>query len=606
VDALVTEIAPLDSLRQRFGRLDRLGLRGKSRAAILVPAASADEWEALEGIYDASAKATAAWLKTLKGEIDFGIKAFRKHKITVDLLAPRTQAPALLPVYADLWATTSPEPAATPELALFLHGPSKPVDAQIVWRADISPANEGWANLSLIICSPSSLEALSVPIWAVRKWLQQAGDAPFADVPEREPKPQESERGRPCLRRAGERWAVAYAEDLRPGDTIIAPCSYGGCDAYGWNPGCPEQVADLGTEAHYRQRLKGALRVTEAVLANTLVGNGGPSARETWRMIERAVLDEEDVGPESIRAALLEIDGLPETWAKLLKGMGPRGLEFVRIDDDDPSAGFAIRSERRLAAGLLDPTDEDQETAGSEAMTGYDDSSDIGVAVTLTAHLDHVEAKVRNLAERAGLPESLVSVLALAGRMHDLGKADPRFQTDLWGASALARRDPMLAAMIVAAREELLAKSARYAGAGPTPGAAPENFRHEALSVALAEKHPNVTRLTQEERDLLLWLIGAHHGHGRPFFPPANDDAPRTEASVPIDGVNLVAAADEAPLRLDQGWFERAERVRRAYGPWELARLEAILRLADHSVSAEEQRASATGTAVKRSSRARS
>jgi CRISPR-associated endonuclease/helicase Cas3 len=55
VDALVTEIAPLDPLRQRFGRLDRLGLRRSSRAAILTPT-SADHWKALEPIYGNAAK----------------------------------------------------------------------------------------------------------------------------------------------------------------------------------------------------------------------------------------------------------------------------------------------------------------------------------------------------------------------------------------------------------------------------------------------------------------------------------------------------------------------------------------------------------------------
>ena len=594
VDALVTEIAPLDALRQRFGRLDRLGLRGRSWAAILVPAKEsqwkAPEWSVLESIYGESAKATADWLTQLGGEIDFGVKAFgqREKAITDDLLAPRAQAPVLLPVYADLWATTSPEPAVTPEPALFLHGPGTSADVQVVWRADIEPTNEDWANQSLEICPPSSLEAMSVPIWAVSRWLQQAQELPFADVPERTPDEDTGRAGRPCLRRTGDRWVRSYAAHLLAGDTIVVPCDYGGCDLYGWNPEYLEPVADLGVEAHYRQRRKGALRVTEGTLTNALSHTEGLPAGEIWRAVRQSIPDEADTDASAIHIDLLGVEGLPETWKKLLKGMEGRRLRVEPIDQDALSRGFALWTERRLRDGLLDITDEDQETPGHEAMTAYVDSSAIGVEVELTAHLDHVEAAAGSYAQRAGLAESMVALLCLAARMHDLGKADPRFQADLRGTNALARQHPELAALLVEPQGELLAKSGQTR-LGPGLHAAPQGFRHEALSVALAEKHPAVAKLSQDERDLLLWLVGTHHGWGRPFFPPPMDEAAGTESRVSLDGTELSAAADEAPLRLDQGWFERVESLRRAYGPWELARLEAILRLADHAASADEQ-----------------
>ncbi len=120
--------------------------------------------------------------------------------------------------------------------------------------------------------------------------------------------------------------------------------------------------------------------------------------------------------------------------------------------------------------------------------------------------------------------------------------------------------------------------------------AVPANFRHEALSVALAQQHPAVMKLEEDDRDLVLWLVGTHHGYGRPFFPSSSDPAPETETTVEIDNARLTAKAEEAPLRLDQGWFECAERLNRRYGPWELARLEAVVRLADHAASADEQK----------------
>jgi CRISPR-associated endonuclease/helicase Cas3 len=204
--------------------------------------------------------------------------------------------------------------------------------------------------------------------------------------------------------------------------------------------------------------------------------------------------------------------------------------------------------------------------------------------VLLPCHLDRVEHTAREFAAAAGLDESMIRLVTLAARLHDIGKADPRFQADLHGQSSLLRLG--LAGFEPA---ELLAKSGRGASSRSVR-ATPENFRHEALSVALAARHPALAELDEDDRDLVFWLIGTHHGYGRPFFPPCLDPQPTTVTELASDGTVLLARADAAPLRLDQGWFERATRLNRRFGPWELARLEGVLRLADHAASAEEQR----------------
>lgn len=597
LDALVTEVAPLDALRQRFGRLDRLGLRGESRATVLA-ARSADRWKTLEHIYASSAKETADWLGA-DGEIDFGIDAFqprldslvREPERHARLRPPAVHAPVLLPPYVDLWAATSPIPAATPAPELFLHGPGTSADVEVVWRADIDPEEVERARISLTVCPPSSLEAMAVPIWAVRRWLAAHEGLPFADAPQRDV-PQGSDEdgasrapGRLCLRRDGDDWVLSDAAGVRPGDTIVIPSTYGGCDTFGWGPDGAEEVRDLGAESHYRQRLRGALRVTRAVLANA----SSSDVSETWRRIVGTVLDEEALDGDEVRERLLDVADLPDTWTRLLGAMRGRRVRATRVDDHDVSAGVLIWSDLPLDPGLLDPSDEDEEASGHDAITDREDSSRVGVEVTLIDHLSHVEAKARDFAGRAGLPPSIVSLVALAGRLHDLGKADPRFQADLRGQGALAHRDPALAALILAGEGKLLAKSAHRAGTRWESRAAPRNFRHEALSVALAGKHPALADMAEDDRDLVLWLVGTHHGNGRPFFPPSMDEAPTSASAVELDGALLVARAEEAPLRLDQGWFERTERLVRTYGPWELARLEAVVRLADHAASAAEQ-----------------
>ena len=617
VDALVTEIAPLDSLRQRFGRLDRLGTRGESRAVILHPSGKKpkkderNDWTPIFWLYGESAYNMKEWLGRQHPEIDFGIDALAPkleslvERQEVDkLLAPRVHAPVLLPAYAELWATTSPPSAATPEPALFLHGPGKPADVQVVWRADIDLNDNDIERTrrSLDYCPPSSLEAMPVPLWAICGWLQSQKNAEdMADIPHPAPNPRAGGQvttGRPCLRRENTGWSKVSARDLKPGDVIVVPCSYGGSDLWGWDPYNDGEVADIGTEAHYYHRLKGSIRVTRQTLMNALDRRADADRTvevdEMWRRISRQI---EEYGntldAETMRTSLVEIHGVPENWKSLLREMKGAGVEIEFYDDDDHTQGFVLYAKRTLQPGLslerLEQQDgaELQNESGNDAVTERDDSWATGVQVELIAHLGHVEAKARAFAQRAGLDERMTNLLALAGKMHDLGKADQRFQANLHGTSALAHLG------LLGAPDTLLAKSFRAPQQRYRKRATPRNFRHEALSVALARQYSVITQLNKEDRDLVLWLVGTHHGYGRPFFPPCedstNDASNKVRVSVEIEGQALTAKPSDAPLRLDQGWFERAARLLQRFGPWELARLEAILRLADHAASADEQ-----------------
>jgi hypothetical protein len=101
-----------------------------------------------------------------------------------------------------------------------------------------------------------------------------------------------------------------------------------------------------------------------------------------------------------MRTGLLRIEALPDTWARLLRGMDGRRLRAAPIRPDDPSKGFALWSDRHLREGLLDTPDEEEETPGDEATTDYRDSSATGVKVELIAHFTHVETAARSYQQR--------------------------------------------------------------------------------------------------------------------------------------------------------------------------------------------------------------
>jgi CRISPR-associated endonuclease/helicase Cas3 len=235
-------------------------------------------------------------------------------------------------------------------------------------------------------------------------------------------------------------------------------------------------------------------------------------------------------------------------------------------------------------AGLTAAGDPDEPDLFSDED---DASSSSGTrAVPLHRHLEGVADFARRFAECARLPPDLIEVLTRAGLLHDLGKADPRFQSLLRGGRP-APRGELLAKSIEMPQgrlaHEVARKSAGY----------PKGARHELLSVTLAESHPTLLSDDTDLRDLVLHLVASHHGHCRPFAPVAFDDDPvrvswNPEKLGEFANPSVEASSNHGLERLDSGVPERFWRLTRRYGWWGLVWLEAILRLADHRRSEAE------------------
>jgi CRISPR-associated endonuclease/helicase Cas3 len=580
LDALVTEIAPLDALRQRFGRLDRRGRLGTASAVILARKCDVAKGED-DPVYGTAAAATWRWLTGLakKGtdEVDFGIEAFRAHEKEIGdgLLAPRASAPVLLPAHIDALARTSPPPAAQPDPALLLHGPrSGPAEVRIVWRADLAEedlADGERARAIVTAVPPSSLEALDLPLAAARDWL--AGRiADLADVEGSA----ETAAGTALLARRVLRWrgpdddgtGPIPPDDIRPGDTLVVPSAYGGCDRFGWNPTAREPVVDLAEEAAERQRGRLVLRLHPALAESWRDPDDPRPAADLWRLVRGEIEALADPDAEELAANLLARPDLPERLRARLERLRTLGLRLDRPYGEDAAAGCVLAGRRRIAAP--------QAETGGEPVSETDRLSLAAPApVALADHLDRVGGCSGAFARRVGLPEDLCDAVARAGRLHDLGKAEPRFQILLRGGDRLQSVDT------------LLAKSHRIGDPARARALAglPAGIRHESWSVAA------VDALLKDEaealRELVLWLVGTHHGHGRPFFPPVTDEA-ASDFAIPVNGQEIRIPGDPGLQRLDSFWFELAERLQARFGPWQLAFLEALVRLADHRVSETE------------------
>ena len=470
-------------------------------------------------------------------------------------------APLLLKTHMDAWTQTSPEPIVQPPVEWFLHGidQNRSADVSILWRWDRSPE-------VLRLVPPRQAEYLQVPLDAARAWLAGNDEVDVTDVDmtgaqvDTASAPENGMAGWVRWTGFGKDPEHIGQDDIRPGDVLIVDPTKGGLTDGTWDPSSTRPVTDLGDAAQSAFRRRATLR-----LDPRLLDTAPPAAPNDDADLD--VPAQERIG-EWLKE-MVDPDDRFAWRATAARRLMNNGFDLVPVglDDANPDAGYYVLTERhsRTQKPVVDPATLD----GSDEV-----GSRTGAGVTLRHHLDGVGERAGCIAERLGLDKPFVEDLRVAGRLHDIGKVDRRFQEQLVGGDPVElelRRDTPLAKSLPGARPVR-----RY----------PRGMRHEMASMAMIASNIDVLR-TAHDKDLVLHLVGSHHGWGRPLPPLIEDLKPQT-LSYTVDGHSMQVDSDltEGSLALDMA--DRFWRLAARYGYHGLAWLEAILRLADHQQSAEE------------------
>lgn len=619
-DALVTECASVDALRQRFGRLDRFGALARPQARVLIRSGQIrrpeqiekleSEGETDDPIYGNALARTWNWLNEHSTSIgsdglarfDFGIDAVdallpgdasERREIVAPLSAPAPHAPVMLPAHLDCWVQTAPSPRPDPDVAVFLHGPARgEPEVHVVVRADLVPARSGDLWLEAVsLCPPTSLEGFSVPLRVVREWLiGQEGPDEGGDVEGEAVQEEESvaKGRRSCVvwrgRKTGTNRSVVTSRpnDLRPNDVVVVAASDELPAALGDVPlgADGRRVLDVGDEAFLRGRSRAMLRVNPAVLG-PWSSHPAVAALLKWASTEDVEPDDDEL-TDRLTDVAMATETTTREDGTVVEGLPPwlrEASQALRMDRNrkvvlHPCGGWIVTS--RTPVRLEKPTE-------GEVFADEDDMTSSSTApVSLREHLRAVSHVARGFARHC-LPDSFARTIERAAELHDVGKADWRFQVMLNKGNEIEafRRGQLLAKsdhvpFSLAARR----RARDLAGL-------PEGFRHELLSAEIAESLQGVDE--KVDPDLLLHLIASHHGHGRPFAPVVSDEDPPDLNLTDLGFPDGLSREDRRrlipPHRLDSGIGERFWLLTRRYGWWGLAYIEAILRLADWEAS---------------------
>jgi len=249
----------------------------------------------------------------------------------------------------------------------------------------------------------------------------------------------------------------------------------------------------------------------------------------------------------------------------------------------DPMVRMAVEP-RDLTGASRDPLD---------GLDGDPDSATQRALVSLAKHSGRVRDEAAKLADTLSLTVTERVLLAEAALHHDWGKAHDAFVALTAGAKANH------------GTQELLAKWPSAANGAERPNGARKHFRHElASALAYLERHD-----WKAEANLAAYLIAAHHGKVRLRLRALPNERAAPDGKLFARGVYDGEALPPVQLgekhlprtmldldimqlgdseRCGASWTTRIQTLVEELGPFRLAWLETLLRIADWRASAIE------------------
>ncbi|WP_435298969.1 type I-G CRISPR-associated helicase/endonuclease Cas3g [Timonella sp. A28] len=555
VDHLVTEVCPWGPLVQRLGRLNRDGLSKQGHATIVggwvdapvvrKPSAFIYGEEPLHNVQtflrdvsqEGSIDFSYAGVQNLKNHPSFSLEKLDHRQGRIGTLT-RVQLPVL--------AQTRPRPENDVRVEALIAGPDAETvpEVRVAWRHHLEHVDALKEHFLVDASEVVSVTRSALQSLLTGKTLQtELSDVEAIKDTASFTEPFTAELHRIRIWDSTlEGWTVPQNEFevLRATDVLLEPEIGGYSKKYGWTGKVtPQDLPDDVSLAAVLKRLRNVHNGSLALASNTF---RIPLSPQTLRAAENyAEIHDSSriIGSFPSRSSFIDEDTYFEeilAWAEetslelISKYVNALTLSKKIIRTHDDENGFHI--------------------VVTCAVKNEKQSKDAAKPVLLHTHQQQVGAWALTDARCAGLHSALADSVAVAGALHDQGKADSAFQKYLANGKVY---------------DDRLAKSLTSTTTPRTRGAQAKRFgvlpgwRHEALSVDLVSARIN--------DPLILHLIGAHHGWYRPLIQPL----------------------DAQGHTIGQRHAQEFSHLNSTFGLWGLAYLEALVRLADWRASAHPQ-----------------